>query len=63
MNIDYVLLEQMLEKMKPRQKLYEVVRRVLRKQGHWKNLPRGKAPAPEFRYTEDDNPMMRKPKA
>lgn len=31
-----------LRLMKPRQKLYELVKAEVKRRGHWKNLPRGR---------------------
>lgn len=41
MSINLQELEQALKTMKPRQQMYELIKRELKKQGHWKNLPRG----------------------
>lgn len=40
--IDLSELERELRSMKPRQQLYELVKRVLSEQGHWKRLGRGR---------------------
>ena len=39
--IDYDELEQALQHMQPRQKIYELVKREMKLRGHWKNKPRG----------------------
>lgn len=39
--IDLNELERALRTMRPRQKLYELIKAELRRQGHWKNKPRG----------------------
>ena len=41
MAIDLRELEEVLTNMTPQQKVHGVVKRVLTKKGHWKNLPRG----------------------
>jgi hypothetical protein len=51
-NIDQ--LEQLLETMQPRQRLYEIIKKELKRRGRWKNLPRGKAPDPKHRYGTKD---------
>ena len=48
MAIDYNELEQKLSKMKPRQRLFELVKQEMVKRGHWKQLPRGKGDASRF---------------
>lgn len=40
--INFKELEIALKKMKPRSKLYELVRREVTGRGHWKALPRGR---------------------
>ena len=35
------MLEKELAKMKPRQRLFEIVKAEMQKRGHWKQLPRG----------------------
>ena len=37
------MLKRELEQMQPRQKLYELVKAEMKKRGHWKQLPRGRA--------------------
>ena len=44
--INYTELEQQLKLMKPRQRLFELVKKELKSRGHWKALKRGK-PHPE----------------
>ena len=48
MALDYDELEQKLAKMKPRQRLYELVKQEMVKRGHWKQLPRNKGDASRF---------------
>lgn len=45
--IDLNELEEALARMKPRQQLYEVVKKQLTLRGRWKNLKRGKSFKPE----------------
>lgn len=42
MAINYDELEKALADMKPRQRLYEIVKAEMVKRGRWKNAPRGK---------------------
>lgn len=35
-------IEEILATMKPRTKVFNVVKSILKSQGRWKNLPRGK---------------------
>ena len=37
------LIEQELRAMNPRQKLFELVKAEMKRRGHWKLLPRGRA--------------------
>lgn len=37
------LIELELAQMKPRQRLFEIVKAELKRRGHWKYLPRGKS--------------------
>lgn len=46
MAMNYEELEQELKRMKPRQKLYEIVKTEMQRRGHWKYHKRGK-PMPE----------------
>jgi hypothetical protein len=39
---DYAMLEQILKKVKPRSKLFYLIKRYVKTEGHWKDLPRGK---------------------
>ena len=41
MAIDYIELEQALKDMKPRQRLFELVKQQMKRRGHWKPKPRG----------------------
>lgn len=53
--IDLTELEEELKTMKPRQKFYETVKRVLEEQGRWKNRPRGwafKEQAKDYRRSD-----------
>jgi hypothetical protein len=47
MAINYNELEKALADMKPRQRLYELVKAEMQRRGHWKLLKRG------FHVTED----------
>jgi hypothetical protein len=40
--IDYNELEKELKAMKPRQRLYELIKTEVKRRGHWKNYPKGK---------------------
>lgn len=42
--IDYIELQRALEEMKPRQNLYELIKREMQRRGRWKNLNRGAKP-------------------
>jgi hypothetical protein len=42
MAIDYNELEQKLKETKPRQRLFEIVKKEMQRRGHWKGKPRGK---------------------
>lgn len=46
--IDYIALKEALAEMKPRQKLYELVKREMKRRGRWKLKDRG-APPPTKR--------------
>jgi hypothetical protein len=39
--MNYDQLEQALKDMRPRQRLYELVKAEMKRRGHWKNLARG----------------------
>jgi hypothetical protein len=41
MSLNYEELEQMLADMKPRQRLYELVKKEMVRRGRWKNRVRG----------------------
>lgn len=46
--LDYGEIEQALEKMQPRQRLYKIVKAEVKKRGHWKQLPRNKGNPENF---------------
>lgn len=39
--MDFIEIEQALEQMQPRQKLYEIVKAEMIKRGRWRLAPRG----------------------
>jgi hypothetical protein len=45
-NIDYEDLKRALADMKPRERLFELVKAELQRRGHWKQLKRGKPGTP-----------------
>lgn len=40
--IDYIALKEALEAMKPRNKLFQMIKAELETRGHWRAKPRGK---------------------
>lgn len=42
--IDYIELQRALEDMRPRQKLYELIKREMQRRGRWKKRDRGAPP-------------------
>lgn len=40
--IDYEELTQALAKMRPGQRLYQIIKSEMKKRGRWKNKPRGR---------------------
>jgi len=60
MNLDDATLEKLQEiltVMQPRCKAYEMIKAELKSRGRWKNLPRGKPPAPKYRYDKGTSPF------
>jgi hypothetical protein len=58
MRMDYEALKEELAKMKPRQKLYELVKAEMIKRDRWKSSPRGAG----FRKGSDPRRLDLKPK-
>jgi hypothetical protein len=42
MFMDYAAIEKALEEMKPRSKLFGLIKAEMKRRGHWKNKPRGR---------------------